>query len=228
MSSSGEEKTEPAKGKRNFLKSLLTAGAVATFAGAISGLRILTYVPPPTGGAPGTTMTLAWPKLKLINAGSLESLKPLRFNYPLANTPNLIIKLGVKAENGVGPDGDIVAFSQICQHLGCYYEFQPPGTSPLCNSSYKASVPMAYCCCHGSQYDFTQGARVMGGPTSRPVPQVRLEYDEKSSDIYVVGMGAPNIYGHGPLGVTNPQDVLMYDLRGGQVVTQETISVVQA
>jgi arsenite oxidase small subunit len=227
MSSSGQEKTEPVEGKRSFLRTLLAAGAIATIASAVSGLRALVYVPSTTSGTSGTA-TLSWPKLKLINAASLEPLKPLRFNYPLTDTQNFLVKLGMKAENGVGPDSDIVAFSEICQHLGCYYGFEPTGASPPCNSLYKASVPMGYCCCHGSQYDFTHSARVIGGPAPRPLPQVILEYDQKTHDIYVVGMEPPNIYGHGPQGSTNPEDVLRYDLEGGQVVTQDTLSVVQA
>ena len=39
--------------------------------------------------------------------------QPITFNYPLDDEPNIMVKLGQKAEGGVGPDGDIVAFSQI-------------------------------------------------------------------------------------------------------------------
>ena len=51
-----------------------------------------------------------------------------------------------------------------------------------------------------------------------------LEYDEATADIYVVGMAPPNIYGHGPPGVTDPDQVLKYDLQGGQIVNQITLS----
>jgi Rieske Fe-S protein len=118
----------------------------------------------------------------------------------------------VKAVGGIGPNEDIVAFSSICQHLGCIYEFQTTGSSPACNSSYKADRPAGYCCCHGSVYDFTNAATVISGPSPRPQPQVKLEMDT-SGDIYAVGMGPPTIFGH----QTGSNDVSA-DLQGGNPV----------
>jgi len=211
--------SEEQNNRRRVLKFVLGAGFVATIAAVASSLRILTFVP---GSGPTGTTTggLSWPRLKAINAKSLEVLKPLTFNYPLDNTPNILVKLGVKADNGVGPDGDIVSFSNICQHLGCFYAFQPPNSSPACNASFKASEATGYCCCHGTVYDLVHNGNVVGGPAPRAVPRVMLEYDEATGDIYVVGMAPPNIYGHGPPGVTDPAQVLEYDLQGGQIVTE--------
>ena len=109
------------RSRRVFLKILLSAGSAFTVAAVASVFRFLTYIPTTSPNQPATQ--LAWPRIKLGNLSSLESLKPVQFNYPLVNTPNVLVKLGVKAENGVGPDGDIVAYSIICQHLGCYYGF---------------------------------------------------------------------------------------------------------
>ena len=206
--------------RRNFLKILLAAGSAFTVAAVGSVFRFLTYIPTATPSQ--STAAQTWPRIMLGNVSSLETLKPLRFNYPLVNTPNVLVKLGVKAESGVGPDGDIVAYSTICQHLGCYIGFQPPGSSPPCNAAYQAPVAEGYCCCHGGQYDFTQGAKVIGGPPPRSVPSVQLEYDPSTGDIYAVAMSAPTIFGHGPPGTTDPPAVLAYDLQGGEVVTQDT------
>ena len=206
--------------RRDFLKILLAAGSALTVAAAASVFRFLTYIP--TTGPNQPTTQLAWPRIMLGNVNSLESMKPLQFNYPLVNTPNILVKLGVKAENGVGPDGDIVAYSIICQHLGCYFGFQPPGSSPSCDASFQAQVAEGYCCCHGGQYDFTQGAKVIGGPPPRSVPPVQLEYDAATGDLYAIAMGPPTIFGHGPPGTTDPQSVLTFDLQGGEVVTQDT------
>jgi len=219
MKRKGNEATEP--NRRDFLKILLAAGTAFTVVAAASVFRFLTYVP--TVSQNESTTQLAWPRIKLGNISSLEPLKPLRFNYPLVNTPNVLVKLGVKAENGIGPDGDIVAYSSICQHLGCYFAFQPPGSSPPCDASFQAPVAEGYCCCHGGQYDFTQAAKVIGGPPPRPVPSVQLEYDSATGDIYAVAMSPPTIFGHGPPGTTDPQSVLSYDLQGGDVVTQDTL-----
>jgi len=219
MKRKGNEATEP--NRRDFLKILLAAGTAFTVVAAASVFRFLTYIP--TVNQNESTTQLAWPRIKLGNISSLEPLKPLRFNYPLVNTPNVLVKLGVKAENGIGPDGDIVAYSSICQHLGCYFAFQPPGSSPPCDASFQAPVAEGYCCCHGGQYDFTQAAKVIGGPPPRPVPSVQLEYDSATGDIYAVAMSPPTIFGHGPPGTTDPQSVLSYDLQGGDVVTQDTL-----
>ena len=200
---------------------MLAVGWAATLAAGVSIFRFLAYVPTPSAAA--GVGQLSWPRVKVLNVASLQPLKPVRFNYPLVNTPNLLVKLGVGAENGVGPNADIVAYSTICQHLGCYFGFQAPDTSPPCNSSIKTSTAEGYCCCHGGEYDFVNGAKVIGGPPPRPVPAVKLEYDQSTGDIYAVAMGPPAIFGHGPPGTTDLDQVLKNDLEGGQLVTQETV-----
>lgn len=212
-----ENKETLQEGRRSFLKLVLTLGAGATAASFISMFRLLTYIPPPQGG------TLAWPVVKVANASTLDPSAPLRFNYPLVDTPSILIKVGYPAENGVGPDSDIVAFSGICQHLGCFYSPLLAGGSPKCNSNFRAAAPQGYCCCHGGQYDFVHGGAVISGPPPRPVPRVILSYDDSTGDIYATGMSAPTIFGHGPPGTSDPNGVLKYDLQGGDLVTEATL-----
>jgi arsenite oxidase small subunit len=202
--------------RRDFLKLAAAAGGAITIAAVLSTFKAATFVP-------SSTTTATWPKVTITQLEKLTNLTPVIFFYPLTNTPNILVKLGVEATGGVGPNGDIVAFSAICQHLGCEYGFVPPGGSPVCNSAYKASMPMGYCCCHGSQYDFVNGAKVLGGPAPRPVPQVQLQYDSLTGDINAVGMGTPTIFGHGPPGTTDTSSVLQFDLQGGDLVTQATV-----
>ena len=213
------EFSETEGSKRNFLKLILTLGGVATLGTLASIFRILAFVPSPTGGA----TNLSWPMIKIANISSLDPAKPLHFNYPLVDTPNVLVKCGRKADNGVGPDSDIVAFSNVCQHLGCFFSVLTSNSSPLCNSAYLASAPEGYCCCHGGQYDFLHDAKVLGGPPPRPVPRVILKYDSSTGDIYAIGMGPPTIFGHGPPGTTDPVQLLQYDLTGGDVVTDATV-----
>ncbi|MDG6941369.1 MAG: Rieske 2Fe-2S domain-containing protein [Nitrososphaerota archaeon] len=204
-------------GRRDFLRVVVTVGAVGTIVG-VAGLftEFLTYIP-------AANVTLAWPKALIANINDLQDLKPVNFFYPLSNEPNVLVKLGVKAENGIGPGEDVVAFSLICQHLGCIYAFVPEGSSPVCNSSYKMPVDGGYCCCHGSHYDFTKEGAVIGGPAPRPVPMVQLELDQSTGDIYATSMGPPSIFGHNT-GATAPAQVLAADMTGGTVITN-TVAV---
>jgi arsenite oxidase small subunit len=157
--------------------------------------------------------TPGFPVIVVANISDLVVNKPAYFYYPLTDTPNLLVKLGTKASGGVGPDEDIVAFSQICQHLGCSIGYVAAGGSPECDSSYAASGPEGYCCCHGSSYSLTEGAKVLGGPAPRPPPQVILKVDD-SGNIYATGMTPPTIFGYN----TGSNDVSA-DLAGGTVVS---------
>jgi arsenite oxidase small subunit len=168
-----------------------------------------------TSGETSTTSTSSspFPRVMVAKVSDLVASTPVSFNYPLEETPNILVKLGVKAPGGVGPDGDIVAYSAVCQHLGCIYAYLSPGASPKCDNSYKAGGPLGYCCCHGSIFDLANGAKVLGGPSQRPVPQVTLQVDD-SGNIYAIGMGPPSIFGHN----TGSNDVLN-DLQGGTIVS---------
>ena len=224
--------------RRRFLKISLVFGLALAAGGVASIARSLFNPPTPepvppatvktvtvtvTGGPTGTstvtqTSTSAvaspFPRIKIANLSDVSGGQTVTFNYPLENTPNLLAKLGEKAAGGVGPDGDIVAFSQVCQHLGCIWGYVPADGSPKCDSSYKAAGPVGYCCCHGSVYDLAKGGEVLDGPAPRPQPQVMLEFDSSTGDIYATGMGPPTIFGHD----TGSNDVLN-DLQGGTLVS---------
>jgi arsenite oxidase small subunit len=204
--------------RRGFLKLAAAAGGAITIAAVASSIKAATFVPT-------STALTSWPVVTVTNINQLQPLNPITFYYPLTSTPNILVKLGVAADGGIGPENDIVAFSIICQHLGCQYGFVPTGASPICNAAYKTAMPLGYCCCHGSQYDFTKAAKVIGGPAPRPVPMVQLQLDSATGDIKAVGMTGPTIFGHGPPGTSDSSLVMQYDLSGGTVVTQATVNV---
>jgi len=193
--------------RREFLKIAAAASALLAIGGIASVMKAVIFPSIPANGPS------SFPRVKVASVASLSTGVPVEFSYPLDNEPNYIIKLGTKAEGGVGPDGDIVAFSDFCQHLGCSWGYVAPGSSSKVNPSYVAPEPVGYCPCHGSIFDLTKSARVLGGPSPRPLPQVQLEVDG-SGDIYAVGMGPPSIFGHNT-GSTNVAD----DLQGGTLVT---------
>jgi len=203
----------PEVGRRDFLKYAATASAVLAVAGVGVIAESITNGPnAPPEGAP-----TSFPRVLVGTLSQLHVNTPVSFNYPLDDEPNLLVDVGQAAEGGVGPNKSIVAFSNICQHLGCVYDFVPPDGAPPCNSDYKAAEAMGYCCCHGSQYNFLEDGKVVGGPAPHPVPMVTLEIDS-AGNIYATGMKPPVIYGKGPSGSS---DVAL-DLTGGTVVGSVT------
>jgi arsenite oxidase small subunit len=239
MPSSGEDGTKKERqedskpendgeSRRNFLRVGLAfaAGLVILGVGAISQSLFAPAEPftpetttttttqtPSAGQEAISPSTPGFPVIMVASLSDLEVNKPVYFYYPLTDTPNILVKLGTKAEGGVGPDGDIVAFSQTCQHLGCSIGYVATGGSPACDSSVVAVGPEGYCCCHGSIYDFVNGAKVLGGPAPRPLPQVILKVDS-SGNIYATGMTPPTIFGY-DTGSNNVSD----DLTGGTIVS---------
>jgi arsenite oxidase small subunit len=196
----------PAEPRRNFLKLAVSLSTLVSIAGIGAVIKSI------TNPAVGTTTLSEFPRVKIAELSDLRVNQPIVFEYPLDNEPNVLVKLGQKADGGIGPEGDIVAFSALCQHLGCVYGFQPAGTSPKCDSSYRSPGPVGYCCCHGSAYDLLHNAKVISGPSPRQQPQVILEIDEQGN-IFAKGMGPPTIFGHN----TGSSDVKA-DLEGGNPV----------
>ena len=211
MSEEGKADTNPqphGKSRREFLRIAAVLSAIL----AVGGIGAVSKSVTQQAGNTNASPTI-FPKVKVSNLSQLQANTPVIFSYPLDNEPNILVKLGEQATGGVGPGKDIVAFSQICQHVGCPYAFLAKGTSPTCDKSYVANGPVGYCCCHGTIYDYTNGARVIGGPAPRPVPQVILVV-ESNGDIYATGMNPPTIFGHN----TGSSDVTA-DLQGGTVVS---------
>lgn len=214
-SDNDKEEQKADQARRSFLKTTVVASAVLAVGGVAAIAKSL-IVPTTSSSGPA-----GFPKVQLLDSNnnpitlsSLQDSTPIFFYYPLNNEPNILVKLGVAAENGIGPDGDIVAFSDLCQHLGCNPGFVAKGQSPPCNPSYTAPGPEFYCCCHGSIYNLTEDAAVVRGPTPRSVPRVILDTDS-SGNIYAVGMTPPAIYGHGTPGSSD----ITTDLQGGTLVS---------
>jgi arsenite oxidase small subunit len=206
-----QENSDERTHRRNFIKWALGTSLILVIAGVAAVTKSL-WTPGASSG--GTSTKPLFPKVRVASLSNLQPNTPVVFNYPLDDEPSVIVKIGQRASGGVGPDGDIVAFSIVCQHLGCVVGYQALGASPNCNPSFKASGPVGYCCCHSSVYDFANSAKVVGGPSPRPLPQIMLEVDEATGDIFAVGMGPPAIFGHN----TGSSDV-SYDLQGGNLVS---------
>ncbi len=137
---------------------------------------------PPAAAAPAAAVTTAfttalpYPRTKVANAKDLKPGKPLKTTYPDKKSPIYVIKFGRPVMGGVGPDGDIVAFSRLCPHMGCTLK------------QFIADQGTLICGCHYSMFDLSKGGMMVIGQATDNLPQVVLEYEESSGDIYAVGV----------------------------------------
>ncbi|MDR3493429.1 MAG: arsenate reductase (azurin) small subunit, partial [Ancalomicrobiaceae bacterium] len=93
-------------GRRQFLRS-------AGF--SVAGVAAATVMPTPAKAATATAR-VAYPSNRLANLKDLKVNDPVNIAYPDNDSPGILLKLGVKVDGGVGPDGDVVAYSVLCPH----------------------------------------------------------------------------------------------------------------
>jgi len=219
--------------KRNILKLAAVAGVLGIGAGGAIGGAIQYVQPPPVGltsypsvllldidGKPltiGKGLLAPYPATSGINGYTSELYL---FNYPLRNEPNFLLNLDPlisSVPGGIGSPATIVAYSAICQHLGCpapAIAYYPPGTCP---NTPGGKTYYIHCSCHGSTYDVTNGASNLTGPAVLPLPQVILSSPTtgpQAGQVFAVGMtpGSPPVNGHlntlqGDYGVGNTSPV---------------------
>ncbi len=73
--------------------------------------------------------------------------------------PGFIVKL---------PSGDVVAYSRICPHLGCIFNFVKDPVECSKGYNFTPQGPVFACPCHLSVYDIANGGKVISGPAPRP------------------------------------------------------------
>ncbi len=218
------EDDEPVdEARRNFLKLVAVAGVIGAVGGGLGGALQYAGRPPVVGLSSYPTVQLqdvdgsVLTASKVMSEYNVTTSDALTFNYPLTNEPNLLINLAPRSggsggathvRGGVGPSGSIVAFSGICQHLGCQVPsiaFYPPGTCPQSFGNLNFYI---HCSCHGSTYDATNGASNLTGPALQPLPQVTLLWNSSDDSLWAVGVTGPTVMGHtntlqGGTGVTS-------------------------
>ncbi|MCA9491214.1 MAG: arsenate reductase (azurin) small subunit [Myxococcales bacterium] len=101
-----------------------------------------------------------------VRVGELSALtpdRPLWFGYPDGRSPAVALKLGARVPGGIGPDGDVVAFSAVCTHLGCVVEVRDH---------------RMVCPCHLSMFDPRVGGRCYQGPAPTGLARIRLRLED--------------------------------------------------
>ncbi len=105
--------------------------------------------------------TLPYPRKPVAKLGGLKVNAPVAFTYPDASSPCAMLKMGHRVPGGVGPDGDVVAYSTLCTHMGC----------PI---AYDAQARAFKCGCHFSQFDPEMAGQMICGQATENLPQVTL------------------------------------------------------
>jgi arsenite oxidase small subunit len=184
--------------RRSFIK-VCGASAVAIAAGSQTQLVYS-----------GTAKDYA--KVKLVDengnplkASSLSQSEAYVFGYPYAGTPCFLISLpkaapagaSLKTEageeysfaGGVGPNKNVVAYLAVCTHQLAHPEAK--GSVMGYNAGMSETAERAAvitCCAHNSAFDPADGARVLTGKASQPLPAIRLEHDAATDELYATGM----------------------------------------
>jgi arsenite oxidase small subunit len=139
-----------------------------------------------------------------LRAGRIPAERNLIFHYPFAATPCFLLNLGRPAKasaqlktgdnrpyewkGGVGAGRSIVAYSAICAHKLTY------PTRDISFISYRVEKSarnrfghVIHCCSEHSQYDPSEGGRVVAGPAPQPLAAILLEWDSAKDEIHAVG-----------------------------------------
>lgn len=89
------------------------------------------------------------------------------------------------------PSGEVVAYSRICPHLGCIFNFVKDPAECEKNYNYRPNGPVFACPCHLSVFDIAQAGKVVSGPAPRP-PR-RFTTQVEGDQIAIVGLEAGGI-----------------------------------
>jgi arsenite oxidase small subunit len=151
-------------GRRQFLRGGAVAAAGAASAAVIS---------PQAANAVPASAQLDYPSNRLGNIADLNVNEPVDIEYPDADSPGVLLKLGQPVEGGAGPDSDIVAYSVLCPHKGW-------------QMFYNSADKTLNCPGHFSRFDCEAGGQQIWGHATQNLPQFTLRVDDKG-DIYAEG-----------------------------------------
>ena len=159
-------------------RAFLLSGGSAVAILALAGLS-------PAFGQGAALQVASYPRRRIGRVSQLTVDRPVSFQYPWKdfNSTNMLIKLGVPAGGGVGPDQDIVAFSTLCTHMGGPLAGQYRG-------QYKILGPCPF---HLTTFDLIKHGMVVAGQATESLPQIVLE--TSGDELWATGvMGL--IYGY--------------------------------
>ncbi|MEK7214460.1 MAG: arsenate reductase (azurin) small subunit [Chloroflexota bacterium] len=160
----------------------LSRRAFLLASGTAAGVVLVTGIP---GLVNAALQTATYPRQKVGQLSSLKLDAPQFIQYPWKDPYSMamLVKLGVTAGGGVGPQRDVVAFSTLCTHMG----------GPLQGTYKERHKVLGPCPFHLTTFDLTRHGMVVAGQATESLPQIWLEV--QGDDIYAAGvMGL--IYGY--------------------------------
>jgi len=145
-------KSESGITRRTFCnRALLTSAAVVVAGSKVAGQK------------DQQQNLLAYPPTKIEGAERVMPGSFLYFDYPKVNNPAVLLRT---------MDGQYLAYSRKCAHLGCSVDYD---TSARC----------LRCPCHRGVYDSRNGY-VMYGPPTKPLDQIVLQM-RAGGEVWAVG-----------------------------------------
>lgn len=165
-----QEQERPCLTRRQFLLASGSATLTTVLLPSLPGLLSRAEAVPAT--------LASYPKKKIGKVSALKTDKPVFFKYPFddIHSQSMLVKLGAPASGGVGPKGDIVAFSTLCTHMG----------GPLAGTYKAEHKVLGPCPLHLTIFDMTRHGMVVAGHATESLPQVVLEV--KGDNIYATGV----------------------------------------
>ncbi|MBV1790259.1 arsenate reductase (azurin) small subunit [Marinobacterium sp. D7] len=154
--------------RRSFLKLAGSGAATAASLGVLGSARAQ------DNPAPAGRVNLPYPDSRIANLRELKENTPQAFHYPDSSSPCQLIKLGHAVPGGVGPDGDIVAYSSQCTHMGCPLEYDTASRNFKCG-------------CHFSVFDSEKAGQMVTGQATENLPRILLRLTE-NGDIHAVSV----------------------------------------
>jgi len=133
-----------------------------------------------TGAERAEAKTKRYPRLRVIELERLRVNRAVRFDYPLEGQASYLVDLGRRVPGGVGPKRSIVAYSALCQHMGCAVE-------------YRRRQREFFCPCHQSRYDAERLGSLIQGVATRALPRVKLQV--RGGAVHAIGVDGL-IYGY--------------------------------
>ena len=143
-------------------------------AAGVGGATIVMLSVPGCGKMFARTVSL--PRTRVATLADLKVDQPVTIAFPDPKSMCMLVKLGVPAGGGVGPDEDIVAYSLMCPHMGMTL-------LGSYNAKHKGLGP---CPSHLTRFDLTRYGIVISGHATQSLPQVLLEVE--NGEVYAAGM----------------------------------------